>query len=155
MYRAAQGHDGLAEFERRQKKPGGKAAAAFKKAGFLGTAGAAVDGDDAGGGCGNGGGQEETRWDNIQGRFRVFFPSRQTVSVSKGGFDYAGTVCFWSKWWKDPSFPKALVRDCKSVRAETLMHNKVAPLHGCEEFAMLNRGWLDIICTPSTDATIG
>jgi phosphatidylserine/phosphatidylglycerophosphate/cardiolipin synthase-like enzyme len=37
----------------------------------------------------------------------------------------AGTITFHSRWWQSPSFPRDLLRDCKSVRKGLLMHSKV------------------------------
>jgi hypothetical protein len=72
--------------------------------------------------------EEETNWEAIRRRFRVFFPSAETVRNSRGGEPAGGTICFQRPWWTAPTFPKTLLRDTKSVRAGTLMHNKVG---GC------------------------
>ena len=58
-------------------------------------------------------------------RFRVFFPSEDTVVNSKGGKNSAGVICFQEKWWNSPKFPSKVLRDCKSRRKDLLMHNKV------------------------------
>ncbi|ESZ92279.1 hypothetical protein SBOR_7319 [Sclerotinia borealis F-4128] len=63
--------------------------------------------------------------EEIGRRFRVYFPSKQTVIESKGGTDAAGTVCFRSKWYDATSFPRSLMRDCQSCRKGLLMHNKM------------------------------
>ena len=55
--------------------------------------------------------------------FRVYFPTYNTVKSSTAGS--AGTICFQSKWYNSPSFPREILRDCKSVRSGMLMHNKV------------------------------
>ncbi|KAH8879396.1 phospholipase D/nuclease [Thozetella sp. PMI_491] len=97
LYNACQGDSGLKEYQYRAAKP---------KARNL------AGGADSG-------------WEEIQDRFRVYFPSRATVVQSKGGTNGAGTICFQSKWWKAPTFPHRILRDCKSVRAGLLMHSKV------------------------------
>lgn len=85
----------------------------------------------------------------VDKHMRVFFPSRETVLQSKGGKEVcfplalanaapsrqcpyqsntkqgAGTICFQSKWWQAPSFPRQVLRDCKSVRPGVLMHSKI------------------------------
>ena len=61
-----------------------------------------------------------------QGSFRLYFPSENTVRTSEAGLGRAGTICFSSKWWENPNFPKSNMRDCVSVRNGLLMHNKVS-----------------------------
>ncbi|EHA24492.1 hypothetical protein ASPNIDRAFT_183042 [Aspergillus niger ATCC 1015] len=58
-------------------------------------------------------------------RFRLYFPSQNTVATSKGGPRCAGTVCFQSKWYNGENFPRHILRDCESQRKGLLMHNKV------------------------------
>ncbi|PGG98868.1 hypothetical protein AJ80_09450 [Polytolypa hystricis UAMH7299] len=58
-------------------------------------------------------------------RFNVYFPSQQTVETSKGGSQSAGTLCFQSKWYTSPTFPKQVMRDNLSRRNGLLMHNKM------------------------------
>ncbi|KAF8248888.1 phospholipase D/nuclease, partial [Wilcoxina mikolae CBS 423.85] len=123
IYRAAQGHNGIAELQRRNKKPikaappkGKKNPFSFKKA-IENDADESTDDDSDF--------EEETKWSNVKERFRVFFPSKDTVVASKGGADCGGTICFQRKWWNEGTFPKTLVRDCKSVRPGVLMHNKL------------------------------
>ena len=57
--------------------------------------------------------------------FRCYFPSEDTVRSSKAGPAGAGTVCFQEDWWKKPTFPRMIMRDCISTREGMLMHNKV------------------------------
>lgn len=57
--------------------------------------------------------------------FRFYFPSETTVKSSRGGPAYGGTICFNSRWWDGPKFPRSLMRDCQSQREGILMHNKV------------------------------
>ncbi|GES62886.1 tyrosyl-DNA phosphodiesterase [Aspergillus terreus] len=58
-------------------------------------------------------------------RFRTYFPSLDVVKNSKGGLPSAGTICFQSKWYKSPTFPSQVLRDCESRRPGVLMHNKL------------------------------
>ncbi|KAH8799021.1 hypothetical protein F5882DRAFT_348765 [Hyaloscypha sp. PMI_1271] len=37
----------------------------------------------------------------------------------------AGTICFQPKYWNSNTFPRALMRDCKSQRKGLLMHSKM------------------------------
>lgn len=57
--------------------------------------------------------------------FRIYFPSEETVKASKGGPDNGGTICFQRKWWQSDTFPREVLRDCKSRREGMLMHNKI------------------------------
>ncbi|KAL2828233.1 tyrosyl-DNA phosphodiesterase [Aspergillus cavernicola] len=58
-------------------------------------------------------------------RFRVYFPSQETVRRSKGGPNAAGTICFQSKWFENAKFPHHVLRDCVSARDGLVMHNKI------------------------------
>lgn len=60
--------------------------------------------------------------------FRFYYPSDETVKKSKGGQEYGGTICFHSRWWNGPKFPRGVMRDCRSQREGMLMHNKVSQL---------------------------
>lgn len=68
---------------------------------------------------------EEKNWEDVAKRFRIFFPSKDSVEKSRGGMPSGGTICFQRQWWNAGTFPKQLVRDCESVRTRQLMHNKV------------------------------
>ncbi|KAK3333282.1 tyrosyl-DNA phosphodiesterase-domain-containing protein [Cercophora scortea] len=61
----------------------------------------------------------------LEDHIRVYFPSQQTVAKSRGGKNGAGTICFQSRWYNSPTFPKGVLRDCKSTRDGLLMHSKV------------------------------
>ncbi|KAL2134218.1 hypothetical protein VTI74DRAFT_723 [Chaetomium olivicolor] len=61
----------------------------------------------------------------VRAHTRVYFPSRETVLQSKGGPGGAGTICCQSKWWSAPTFPREVLRDCRSTRQGLLMHSKV------------------------------
>ncbi|KAF8457236.1 tyrosyl-DNA phosphodiesterase I [Terfezia claveryi] len=68
----------------------------------------------------------ELTWESdICDKFKVYFPTHDTVAQSKGGTGAGGTVCFQRKWWDAPTFPKEVMRDCVSTRAKVLMHNKL------------------------------
>ena len=64
---------------------------------------------------------------HLRDRFQVYFPTHETVKSSLAGS--AGTICFRSNWYNSPNFPREILRDCKSVRAGMLMHNKVQHNH--------------------------
>ena len=72
--------------------------------------------------------EKEELIQNIEKHFRIYFPSRETVLNSTGGARSGGTICFESKWYNSPSFPRRLFRDCESKRTGMLMHNKVDSL---------------------------
>ncbi|PNY23492.1 Uncharacterized protein TCAP_06528 [Tolypocladium capitatum] len=61
----------------------------------------------------------------LKDRFRIHFPTNQTVSESRGGRAAAGTICLQARWWRSPDFPRELVRDCVNTRQGLLMHSKV------------------------------
>ncbi|PGH04724.1 hypothetical protein AJ79_07003 [Helicocarpus griseus UAMH5409] len=58
-------------------------------------------------------------------RFRVYFPSLNTVRQSKAGTRGAGTICFQSKWYNSATFPQEIMRSNVSRRDRMLMHNKM------------------------------
>ena len=67
--------------------------------------------------------QREQLRSDLRQHIRIYFPTHETVKDSTAGS--AGTICFQSKWYNSPSFPREIMRDCKSVRPRMLMHNKV------------------------------
>ncbi|KAI5849547.1 putative tyrosyl-DNA phosphodiesterase [Morchella snyderi] len=69
--------------------------------------------------------EEETSWARVQKRFRIYFPSRETVRRSFGGLNGAGTISFVQDQWEEPEYPRSIVRDCDSVRKGLVMHNKI------------------------------
>ena len=104
LYLAAQGDDGLTEYEwRNSKKSKAKTNGMDKKAKEP---------------------QDIVETDVNKG-FRIYFPTRDTVANSTGGARNGGTICFQSKWYDSPTFPRQLLRDCRSQRKGLLMHNKV------------------------------
>ncbi|KAF5544348.1 Tyrosyl-DNA phosphodiesterase 1 [Fusarium napiforme] len=48
--------------------------------------------------------------------------TNQPVEVD---FVAAGTICVQPKWWRSPTFPTELVRDCVNTRDGLLMHSKM------------------------------
>ncbi|RHZ73398.1 hypothetical protein CDV55_109089 [Aspergillus turcosus] len=80
-------------------------------------------------------------------RFRVYFPSQTTIEQSRGGPASAGTICFQSKWYESPKFPRHVLRDCKSRRPGLLMHNKILFMRPDDPIRLPNtsntqcRGW--------------
>ncbi|KAI1412987.1 phospholipase D/nuclease [Hypoxylon sp. FL1857] len=62
---------------------------------------------------------------DLKDKFRIYFPSRDTVMKSCGGRNAAGTICVQSRWWDSATFPRELIRDCKNVRPGLLIHSKV------------------------------
>ncbi|PWW80387.1 phospholipase D/nuclease [Tuber magnatum] len=116
MYRAAMGDNGLRELQRCVNKP---AKGAKKKKSVLVIDDEITD-DDSGAEF-----DEETNLERIMNHVRIYFPSYETVRLSKKGFNSGGTICFNSSWWDSPTFPKSLMRDCVSTRDGLLMHNKM------------------------------
>lgn len=101
LYLAAQGDDGLTEYEWRTFSTG-----TVKKARSIQAI------------------KEKTQ-NHVNENFRIYFPTRDTVASSIGGTPSGGTICFQSKWYKSLTFPRGLLRDCRSRRNGLLMHNKV------------------------------
>ena len=105
LYLAAQGDDGLTEYEWRnpakiRQKP--KSSTPSTRASNA---------------------AQETLKSKAREAFHLYFPTHDTVRGSTAGF--AGTICFSSKWYNAPTFPRHILRDCKSVRPGMLMHNKI------------------------------
>ncbi|KAH7244264.1 tyrosyl-DNA phosphodiesterase-domain-containing protein [Fusarium redolens] len=63
--------------------------------------------------------------EKLKDRFRIYFPTDETVVRSRGGRNAAGTICVQPKWWRSPTFPTELVRDCVNTRDGLLMHSKM------------------------------
>ncbi|KAB8360945.1 hypothetical protein FH972_024677 [Carpinus fangiana] len=60
----------------------------------------------------------------IEDRFRVYYPSDDTVKASRGGPENGGTL-FIADSWNKPSFPIAMLRDGVSEREGLLSHSKI------------------------------
>ncbi|KAJ5545460.1 hypothetical protein N7535_006154 [Penicillium sp. DV-2018c] len=78
-------------------------------------------------------------------RFRIYFPSEQTVRAAhENPSQTAGTICFNQSFWTRPGFPQASLRDCVSERG-VLMHNKLLYAHPSTPIEMPDnkecRGW--------------
>ena len=89
--------------------------------------------------------QRERLRSYLRQHFRIYFPTHETVKNSTAGS--AGTICFRSKWYNSTSFPREIMRDCKSVRPGMLMHNKVRSNCLCVHF--VHR--LIVVATVRTD----
>ncbi|KAH7260044.1 tyrosyl-DNA phosphodiesterase-domain-containing protein [Fusarium solani] len=97
MYNACRGDDGLAEYKSR-----------------IGRTGAAAKN------------KSSSPWAaKLKDRFRIYFPTDETVAQSRGGRMAAGTICVQPKWWRSATFPTELVRDCVNTREGLLMHSKM------------------------------
>lgn len=104
IYYAAQGDDGLKEYQERAAR----------------------------GKNGKGGASDDVIKTNMDDGFRIYFPSHDTVVSSRGGIEAAGTICVQAKWWNSQSFPRQLIRDSKSVRPGLLVHSKMMFVRRCQ-----------------------
>ncbi|EFZ03516.2 ubiquitin interaction domain-containing protein [Metarhizium robertsii ARSEF 23] len=68
---------------------------------------------------------QRSTWSELQDNFRIYFPTHETVTKSRGGKNAAGTICLQEKWWRASTFPTELMRDCVSTRDGLLMHTKI------------------------------
>ncbi|ETS75668.1 hypothetical protein PFICI_12612 [Pestalotiopsis fici W106-1] len=96
IYYAAQGNDGLKEYNERSAR--GKRAKAISIKAALGK---------------------------INDQLRIYFPSQETVERSRGGTESAGSICAQSKWWNSDTFPRQLVHESQNVRPGVLLHSKM------------------------------
>lgn len=106
LYLAARGDDGLMEYNWRNPPNGSKKEKAAQEN---------VQTQD---------GFRQRLRSYLRQEFHVYYPTHDTVKSSTARS--AGTICFQSKWYNLPTFPKEILRDCKSVRLGILMHNKVS-----------------------------
>ena len=67
---------------------------------------------------------------NAEECFKIYFPTEDTVLKSTGGPQNGGTICFQSKWYDAPAFPKYRLRDYQSTRKGLLSHNKIMYVRG-------------------------
>ena len=105
IYLAARGDDGTIEFERRKILQS-------KAKKDQGARDKATD-------------ERQQLITRIKAHFRIYFPTHETVVNSIGGKNCGGTICVQPKVYHVSTFPKELLRDCKSVRNGMLMHDKV------------------------------
>lgn len=127
IYLAAQGDDGLTEYGRRNPETGkGKS---IRQQATL---------------------DRQRTMDEVSDNFLIYFPTHDTVKASTAG--YAGTICFQSKWYNSPTFPRQCLRDCKSARAGLLMHNKVSKVtpNRCQSLSTSTDYPLDSVRTPES-----
>lgn len=108
LYLAAQGDDGLKEYEWRTSTPPKSQSNKRSVKSSLIPAGA-----------------PDGFFEQLEENFRIFFPSQETVERSRGGVGCGGPICFSSRWYNAATFPQRVLRDCKSRREGLLMHNKV------------------------------
>ncbi|KAL8955709.1 MAG: hypothetical protein Q9183_006549 [Haloplaca sp. 2 TL-2023] len=106
IYMAAKGDDGMTEYGWRNNQPKKKDKDYHRLMKEMNTS-------------------RETAREETESGFRIYFPSEETVKKSTGGPDNGGTICFQSKWWDGPKFPREVMRDCRSRRKGLLMHNKI------------------------------
>jgi len=105
LYRAAQGDDGLTELSRRIAAAANKSKKATSS-------------------------RPDSLTNILKQNFRIYFPTHPTVTSSTGSAPCGGTICFSSKWYDAPTFPREVMRDCVSVRKGLLMHNKMLFVRG-------------------------
>jgi len=106
IYLAAQGDDGTTELNWRTNNPPQNKTLSKQSTGRISNAELLVS-------------------QGMKNHFRLYFPSRETVASSKGGLGAGGTICFQSRWFDAPTFPRSIMRDCKSQRSGLLMHSKM------------------------------
>ncbi|CAG8955283.1 hypothetical protein HYFRA_00011265 [Hymenoscyphus fraxineus] len=64
--------------------------------------------------------------DDLKKYFRFYFPTKETVANSKGGLGAGGTICIQRQYYEKDTFPRELMRDCKSsLRPGVMMHSKM------------------------------
>jgi hypothetical protein len=106
IYLAAQGDDGTTELNWRTNSPPQNKAMSKNSRGQISSTELLVS-------------------QGIKSDFRLYFPSRETVASSKGSLGAGGTICFQSRWFDAPTFPRFIMRDCRSHRPGLLMHSKM------------------------------
>lgn len=119
LYLAAQGDDGLTEYEWRSSS------GTVQKDRKIQTI-------------------KEKVYHHVDESFHIYFPTHDTVASSTGGTSSGGTICFQPKWYNSPTFPRGLLRDCRSRRKGLLMHNKllfVRPQSSDEAQPSTSLGW--------------
>ncbi|KAH9221079.1 tyrosyl-DNA phosphodiesterase-domain-containing protein [Leptodontidium sp. 2 PMI_412] len=68
--------------------------------------------------------------DTLNDRFRIYFPTAETVAKSHGGIGCGSTICLQPSWYDSETFPRHLMRDSKSLRPGMLMHSKMMFVRG-------------------------
>ncbi|KAK0116055.1 hypothetical protein ONS95_013089 [Cadophora gregata] len=104
LYNAAQGDDGLVEYGWRAEKKSTRNKAMCET--------------------------ERKLSDTLKDRFRIYFPTGETVANSRGGIGCGGTICIQAKWYDSATFPRHLMHDCQSLRPGILMHSKMMFVRG-------------------------
>ena len=62
---------------------------------------------------------------NVLDRFRVYFPTKETVTNSTGGPDCGGIITLSRDFYNASTFPRQCLRDYQSTRPRLLSHNKL------------------------------
>ncbi|KAK7529672.1 tyrosyl-DNA phosphodiesterase-domain-containing protein [Phyllosticta citribraziliensis] len=70
---------------------------------------------------------------DLASKFRVYFPTQNTVESSRGGPNAASTITLMKKFYDAPTFPKEVMHDHKSTREGVLSHNKIMLARGRRE----------------------
>ncbi|KAK7539252.1 tyrosyl-DNA phosphodiesterase-domain-containing protein [Phyllosticta citricarpa] len=69
----------------------------------------------------------------LSSKFRVYFPTQDSIESSRGGPNAAGTITLAKKFYDAPTFPKEVMHDHKSTREGVLSHNKMMLARGRRE----------------------
>ncbi|CAI6332619.1 unnamed protein product [Periconia digitata] len=70
---------------------------------------------------------------NILDHFRVYFPTKETVTNSTGGPDCGGIITLSRDFYNASTFPRQCLRDYQSTRPGLLSHNKLLFARGCKK----------------------
>jgi hypothetical protein len=62
---------------------------------------------------------------NIRQKFRIFYPTEDTIKSSIGGPNSAGVISLGQAHFSSPTFPAECLRDYTSTRKGVLSHNKL------------------------------
>ena len=68
---------------------------------------------------------------HIRDKFRIYFPTKDTVSKSTAGF--AGSIFCTREWFERETFPRACFREYRSTRSGLLSHNKILYARGKQQ----------------------
>lgn len=62
---------------------------------------------------------------DLHEKFRVYYPTEDTIKTSIGGANCAGVISLSKKHYSSPTFPTVCLRDYVSTRKGMLSHNKL------------------------------
>ncbi|KAF2759129.1 phospholipase D/nuclease [Pseudovirgaria hyperparasitica] len=71
--------------------------------------------------------------EHLRSKIRILFPSEGTVKSIKDGPESAGIITLQKQYWNSGKFPKACMREYKSIRNGLLSHNKLILARGERE----------------------